>query len=196
MSMFGRKLSTKEQDIWITSDLHFWHKSILNFCRDTRPWGTLEEMHQGLINEWNSKVKPDDIIFSLGDFSFKGKEATEEILSQLNGKKVMVLGNHCKVLRNSIKKGEFGIIDIVDYLELRVDGVKICMSHFPITAWNQQGRGSIMFYGHVHGSFQGEGKTVDVGYDNWGEIINIKTAMDFCLDREIYCPDHHKIVEE
>ena len=194
MSMFGRKLNTQDQDIWITSDLHFWHKSILNFCQDTRPYGTLEDMHEALIADWNNKVKTSDIIFSLGDFSFKGKEATEQILSRLNGKKVMVLGNHDKVFRNGIKRGEFNIIDIVDYLELRVDGVKICMGHFPITCWNQQGRGSLMFYGHVHNSFQGQGKTVDVGWDKWGEIINIKQAIEFCQAREIYCPDHHKVV--
>lgn len=193
--MFGRKLSTKDQNIWITSDLHFWHKKIMEFCPVSRPWSGLEEMHEKLIYEWNSKVKPDDIIFSLGDFSFKGKEATEEILSQLNGQKVMVMGNHCKVFRNSIKKGTFGILDIVDYLELRIDGTKVCMSHFPMTSWSQQGRGSVMFYGHTHGSFQGKGRTVDVGYDNWGKILRIEEAIDYCLSRDIYCPDHHKVVE-
>ena len=179
MSMFGRKLNTLEQDIWITSDLHFWHKSILVFCKDTRPWGTLEEMHQALIDEWNSKVKPDDIIFSLGDFSFKGKEATEEILSKLNGKKVMILGNHDKVLRNSGKKGEFGIIDIVDYLELRVDGVKICMSHFPFLDWNRKQHQSVMLHGHLHGVkyHTNVGKIMDVGYDVEGKIFNIDEVL-------------------
>ncbi|AUR87511.1 calcineurin-like phosphoesterase [Vibrio phage 1.101.O._10N.261.45.C6] len=196
MSMFGRKLRTQEQDIWITSDLHFWHKNVMKFCPKTRPWSSIEEMHEALISEWNSKVKPDDIIFSLGDFSFKGREATEEILSQLNGQKVMIMGNHCKVFRNSIKNRTFGIVDIVDYLELRINGVKVCMSHFPMTSWNQQGRESVMFYGHCHGSFQGKGKTVDVGYDNWGKIIPIQEAIDFCLQRETYCPDHHKVVEK
>ena len=192
--MFNRRFNTQEQDIWITSDLHFWHTNIMNFCSKTRPWGSIEEMHSSLIAEWNYKVKEEDIVISLGDFSFKGKEGTEQILSQLNGEKVMVLGNHCKVFRNSIKKGEFGITDILDYLEIRVDGHKICMSHFPMTSWNQQGRGSLMFYGHVHGSFQGGGRTVDVGYDNWGKILNIKEAIDFCVNREVYCPDHHKVV--
>jgi calcineurin-like phosphoesterase family protein len=195
MSYFGRKLNTADQDIYITSDLHFWHKTILSFCNKTRPWGTLEEMHKDLVTEWNSKVKPNDIIFHLGDFSFKGKEATDEILSQLNGKKIMILGNHDKVLRNNIKVGEHDIEEICDYLELRIDGVKICMSHFPQSCWNQQGRESLMFHGHTHGSFQGQGKIVDVGYDSFGDIINIKQAIHYCQARPTFCPDHHKIVE-
>lgn len=192
--MFGRKLNTQDQDIWITSDLHFFHKGVLGFCPDTRPWEDLDQMHEALIDEWNTKVKPNDIIFHLGDFSFKGKEATEEILSQLNGKKVKILGNHDKVLRSSIKNNTFGIEFIGDYLELRIDGTKICMSHFPMTSWNQQGRTSLMLYGHCHGSFQGEGKTVDVGFDKWGKIMNIKNIIEFCNGREVYCPDHHKVV--
>lgn len=192
--MYGRKLNTQDQDIWITSDLHFWHKNVMKFCSDTRPWESIEEMHEALIDDWNNKVKQEDIIFHLGDFSFKGKEATEEILSKLNGKKVMVLGNHDKVLRSSIKNGTFDITDIVDYLEVKVDGTKICMSHFPMSSWNQQGRGSLMLHGHCHGSFQGEGKIVDVGWDNWGTVMNIKSVIDFCNEKEIYCPDHHKVI--
>lgn len=177
--MYGRKLNTQDQDIWITSDLHFWHKNVMKFCSDTRPWESIEDMHEALINDWNSKVKPDDIIFHLGDFSFKGKEATEEILSQLNGKKIMVLGNHDKVLRNSVKKGTFGIVDIVDYLEIKVDGVKICMSHFPFLDWNGKQNKSVMLHGHLHGTKSHEvGKIMDVGYDVEGKIFNISEVFN------------------
>ena len=34
------------------SDLHFWHTNILKF--DSRPWDTVEEMNQALIDIWNS----------------------------------------------------------------------------------------------------------------------------------------------
>jgi calcineurin-like phosphoesterase family protein len=170
---------------------HFFHKNILKFCNASRPYSSVEEMNEGLVEHWNSVVGEDDVVLHLGDFSFKGKEATEEILSQLNGNIVFVFGNHDKVLRSSIKG-----LTTYDYLEFRFNGVKVCCSHYPFVSWNQQGRGSVMLFGHVHGSYEGKGRSIDVGFDAHCEIIPLQEAIDFCLEKEIYCPDHHKIIEE
>lgn len=87
MIKFGQKLkSTDSRKYFVTSDLHFYHKRIMDFCPKTRPWNSLEEMHQHLIEYWNSKVSEDDVVFDLGDFSFGNKEQTSNILSQQNGK--------------------------------------------------------------------------------------------------------------
>lgn len=186
---FNQKLSSKDdREYYITSDLHFFHKGVLGFCPDTRPWKDVDEMNEALIDHWNSKVKPNDVIFSLGDFSFKAKEATQNIISQLNGNIVWVRGNHCYKVFNQMG------LPTYDYLEVRYDGIKVCMMHYPVAAWNQQGRDSVMLHGHTHGSYEGKGKTVDVGWDNWGKIITLKEAVDYCLTKETYCPDHHKIV--
>lgn len=188
---FNQKLSSSDdRNYLITSDLHFYHKGILNFCPDTRPWKDVDEMNQSLIEHWNNKVGENDVIFHLGDFSFKAKEATENIISQLNGNIVWIRGNHCYKVFSQMK------LDYYDYLEVRFDGVKVCMMHYPISCWNQQGRGSVMLHGHNHNSYQGQGRTVDVGWDNWGRIITLKEAVDYCLARETYCPDQHKIVEK
>ena len=187
--MMHRKLHTKDQDIWITSDIHFFHKGVLEFCKATRPWTSVEEMTEALIGEWNSKVKPTDIIFHLGDFSFKGKEATQGILDQLNGNIVFVLGNHDKVLRSSIKHKP-----TYDYLELRINGVKVIMSHYPMSSWNQQGGGSVMLHGHCHGSFVGGGRIADVGYDSMGSIVNLEGLLISMQEIEVCCADHHKIL--
>lgn len=189
--MYGRKLNTTDQDIWITSDLHFFHKGILGFCAETRPFEDVNDMIVKLMAEWNSKVKENDIIFHLGDFSFRGKEATQKLLNGLNGNIVFIYGNHDKVLRQSLD------VDGYDYLEVRIDGHKVCMSHFPMLSWNQQGRGSLMLHGHCHGSLpEQEGRILDVGYDSLGEIKNIKEVLDLLLSKEIYSPDQHKVVKE
>ena len=188
MIRFGNKIKTEEGGIkyFVTSDLHFWHKNILKFSPITRPYDTVEDMNEAIIDHWNSLVGIDDEVLHLGDLSFKGALPTEAILSRLNGNITFVLGNHDSVLRNKIPN-----IKGVDYLEFRFNGTKVCCSHFPMSSWNQQGYGSVMLYGHCHGSFQGEGRTVDVGFDNWGKIIPLQEAIDFCLARDIYCPDNH-----
>jgi calcineurin-like phosphoesterase family protein len=149
-------------------------------------------MNEGLISHWNSLVKEDDVVIHNGDFSFKGKEATEELLRRLNGNIVFLYGNHCKVLRSSI-----GGLTAYDYLEFKFNGTKVCLSHYPMTSFNQQGRGSVMLYGHTHGSFQAKGRSMDVGFDaNGGRILKLQEAIDMCLAKDIYCPDHHKIIKE
>lgn len=176
---------------FITSDLHFWHKNILKFSKEHRPFNSIEEMNEYLIDHWNSLVSPEDTIYSLGDFSFAGKEKTRAILDRLNGNKVFILGNHCYQMRSLY--AEYG--DVYDYKEVKHEGVKVVLHHYPIAAWNGQGRGSVMLHGHCHGSYQGEGRTVDVGYCNFGRIMPLSDAVEFCLARDIYVPDHHKAVE-
>lgn len=187
---FNQKLRSEDKrEYWITSDLHFYHKNIFNFCSETRPYDSLEEMHEALIADWNSKVKPEDVIFHLGDFSFAGKEKTQAIIDRLQGNIVWIRGNHDYKV--------FGQLDIptYDYLEIRYDGKKVCMMHYSLLAWNGQGRGSVMLHGHSHGGLKGNyGKIQDVGWDSVGEIITLKKAIELADSKEIFCPDHHKIV--
>lgn len=192
MINFGQKIRTENTDkkYWVTSDLHFWHKGVLGFCPDTRPWENVEEMNEGLINHWNSLVGVNDEVLFLGDFSFKAKDATLEILGQLNGNITFVYGNHDRVLRDQIKvKGH-------DYLEFRYNGTKVCAMHFHISNFNQQGRGAVMWFGHSHGSYQPEGRTMDCGWDAHGRILSMDEAIEICLAKPIHCNDHHKIVEQ
>ena len=88
--------------IFFTSDTHFDHKNILRFCN--RPWETVEEMNQGLIDNWNSVVGPDDIVFHLGDVSFGGNTNLTKYVLQVitirNYKKVFVI-NYLSIVVNS-----------------------------------------------------------------------------------------------
>ena len=51
-------------------------------------------MNQKLIENWNSVVGPNDLVFHLGDFAFGGAEIWNKTLPRLNGHKVLILGNH------------------------------------------------------------------------------------------------------
>lgn len=77
---------------FIISDTHFSHKNILLY--ENRPFRSIEDMDKQLINNWNSVVSKEDKIFHLGDVSFTNKENTHKIISQLNGHKTLIMGNH------------------------------------------------------------------------------------------------------
>lgn len=85
-------------NIWVTSDTHFNHKNILNFHDDegkrVRPFNSVEEMNEVLIERWNEVVKPGDKIYHLGDVFFGPKEWIENNWRKLNGKKRLIVGNH------------------------------------------------------------------------------------------------------
>ena len=71
-----------DQHIYFTSDMHFGHRNVIRFCN--RPFADEKEMAQGLIKNWNDKVKSNDFVFSLGDFSwFTGRHQVKKLVEQL-----------------------------------------------------------------------------------------------------------------
>ena len=75
------------------ADTHFRHGNILRF--DKRPWVSLEDMEQAMISRWNKRVNNNDDIYILGDFCWSGNaDVWAGILSQLNGRKYLITGNH------------------------------------------------------------------------------------------------------
>ena len=85
------KLETGK-NLFFISDLHFSHANIINLAN--RPFKDVLEMNKTLIENWNNTVSKSDTVFILGDFCFGQASVWEKLLRQLNGNKVLILGNH------------------------------------------------------------------------------------------------------
>jgi len=175
---------------YITSDLHFWHKNILKFSKEHRPFDTIEEMNNYIVNKINDTCTEDDTLYHLGDFSFAGKEKTRAVLDRIKCKIVFILGNHCYHMKSLYE--EYG--EVLMYKETKVNGVKTVLFHYPIATCNGQGRGSVHLHGHCHGSYEGLGRILEVGYCAHGRLLKIEEAVNMALEKEIYVPDHHAII--
>lgn len=121
-------------NIFFTSDTHFGHSKIIKYCPDSRGhFDDVDQMNQYLINQWNSVVNSNDIVYHLGDVAFAKAEIVKNIFNELNGKIILVPGNHDKKL---LKKQDFVncFDDIIcaSYLETKIDGEFVVMSHYPI----------------------------------------------------------------
>ena len=82
------------KDIWVISDTHWQHYNMINKFK-TRPFSTIEEMDEALMDNWNSVVKPGDKVYHLGDVTFGSKENyIKNIHNRLHGKKRLIVGNH------------------------------------------------------------------------------------------------------
>jgi calcineurin-like phosphoesterase family protein len=167
--------------IYITSDLHFGHKNILKFSPDVRGhYKDVDDMDRRMIEEWNDIVADQDLIYILGDVSFKGIGPTVEILQQLKGKKILIKGNHDY---KNCKYPQFMecFASTHDYLELRERDHKVLvtMFHYPINYWNECHHGAIHFYAHLHGGHSGleQYRALDVGYDATGKLLSDYYAL-------------------
>jgi len=181
--------------IWFTSDTHFNHGNIVQFCN--RPYEDLAEMTAALIENWNSCVKPGDVIYHLGDFALTwGKqhdELIDSLLTQLNGNKFLITGNHDRepVTRNP------RWTKVAPYHELTVDigGVKqpIVLCHYAMRVWNRSHYGAWMLHGHSHGTLRDlGGKILDVGVDCSGyRPVDIDTVAFIMQSRKISCDDSY-----
>lgn len=135
---------------FLTSDTHFFHSNVIKFC--DRPYGSMEEMNQQLIQNWNDVVGPFDHVWHLGDVSFGSVEDTENILYQLNGLKHLITGNHDRKGRCQKLDWSKHFVDQHDYYRLKVTvepsvTYKAVLCHFPFKSWE---RGYYNFHGHLH----------------------------------------------
>jgi calcineurin-like phosphoesterase family protein len=131
--------------IWIVSDTHFCHRRILEYEAANRPFKDRDEMNEELIRRWNEKVRDTDIVFHLGDFSFGNKNRIKDIVSRLNGRICLLLGNHDREQHYNWK--ELGFAKFIKHPFL-LDN-KFVFSHEPL---EEIPDGLVNIYGHVHGS--------------------------------------------
>jgi calcineurin-like phosphoesterase family protein len=82
---------------FLAADLHLGHNGVCKFLAPDgvsklRPWNTIEEMDEAIIEKWNSVVKPTDEAYILGDVVIN-RHALPSI-ARLNGRKHLIKGNH------------------------------------------------------------------------------------------------------
>ena len=181
------------ENVFFTSDTHFEHSNIINFC--SRPFKNTEEMDNAIIDNWNSCVGEDDIIFHLGDVSYHSSNNIQNILKRLNGTKYLILGNHdskyVKIYSKYFK-------EISYQMRINIDSWLLYLNHFPFLALsgtysnlNLEGQA----FGHVHYGPNSTGKDTerlkylfpnqyDVGVDNNNYTpISWKTLKSYLLEQ-------------
>jgi calcineurin-like phosphoesterase family protein len=132
-------------DIFFTSDTHFDHKRIIELCG--RPFDTVEQMNEALIENWNARIKPGDTVYHLGDFAFsKDRGRVSQLLGLLHGTKHLIQGNHDHEVVRKAK----GWNSIELRRNVKALPVLIVVDHYPIEIWHKRHYGSIHLFGHIH----------------------------------------------
>lgn len=129
--------------VFFIADTHFGHKNIIEY--ENRPFQSVEEMDNTLIDNWNKTVKKLEKVYMLGDFGLSNKQRIKEIVSILKGYKVLVLGNHDKCYSYSWWKTA-GFDEVIQYPVIYNEW--FILSHEPVYINSNMPYANI--YGHVH----------------------------------------------
>ncbi len=130
--------------IYLIADLHLGHSNILNFTNGdgskVRPFSSVEEMNQTIIQNWNRTVGKNDTVYVLGDVVINKKHL--HLVGELEGRKILVKGNHDEA-------------PIAHYTKYFSDIRGACqrrgyiLTHIPVHE-SQKGRFKGNIHGHLH----------------------------------------------
>ena len=155
----------------LTADTHFGHKSMLSARMPRpRPFETIEAHDEALVAAWNKAVRPNDIVWHLGDFAYKcGLEYAASIQVRLHGRIHLIRGNHDHGLGDCLQWA--GPVVDVQRIFVQDPGmtkrVALWASHYAHVTWPNAWHGDLHVFGHSHGSIRATSTSLDVGVDCW-----------------------------
>ena len=145
------------RNIFVISDTHFSHKRILQFTGADgnliRPGFTdPDHMNEVIIQNWNNTVKPEDVVYHLGDVAFALNKGTlANVMPRLMGRKRLILGNHDYEAKDYYPYFE----KVMSWRNFGTDMFKkpVVLTHFPLhsSAFEyRDGGNGINIHGHIH----------------------------------------------
>jgi calcineurin-like phosphoesterase family protein len=193
----GVNLRTKEN----SHDYHYKPKCLS--CADYGYVADVDDMNDGLIENWNSIIGKNDQVYCLGDFAFCDKNKTSELVRRLNGHIHWIYGNHDEHIRGAKGFASHNDIKVVKHM-LGGKKYSFFLCHYPCVSWRKSHEGAIHVHGHCHGTLPDDGVALrfDVGVDVWDyKPVNFNTIVELAEQRkksnlerfgmEIVPVDHH-----
>ena len=162
-----------QKHLWLTSDHHFFHRNIITY--QNRPFSSIEEMHEVMIENHNKCVKTNEVCYFVGDFSLGSFQDTQSVINRLNGNLVFIPGSHDYWIEEmndlsfdlpiSLNGNEIVIANSIH--EFRHYNKFIVLCHYAMRTWPKSHYGSYHFYGHSHGHIEDYGNSTDLSIERW-----------------------------
>lgn len=171
----------------------------MKYCN--RPFSSVREMDETIINNINALVLPDDTLYCLGDFIFKNAQRVPAYRDRINCKNIILIrGNHDPRKRGNPHPVLFKSFNSVhDMLQItdNYNGktIDIIMCHYAMRTWNKSHYGSISLYGHSHGTLFDDSNllSMDVGVDCHNfKPITLDQIMEHMAKKNLRPINDHK----
>jgi calcineurin-like phosphoesterase family protein len=146
----GMPVLTRPPD-WVISDTHFAHANIVTYCPWRSVWANcIDEHDHRLIAEWNRVVLPTDVVLHLGDFALCQVERLTAIRLSLNGRVILVRGNHDHSA-GAMRRCHMDWVG--SHLTIRVGDASWFCRHDPLKfTLDEAKRYRGLLHGHCHGN--------------------------------------------
>jgi calcineurin-like phosphoesterase family protein len=186
---------------WFTADLHFNHTNVIKYAnrpfRNAAGEPDVQMMNEALIERCNALVKPEDVLYILGDLALGPHPESISLVKRLNGKKHWVFGNHDKSLRKN--PAMLALFESAqDFTEIKITIPKssqsITLCHYAMKVWNKSHYGAWQLYGHSHNNLRDDPHALqlDVGVDAWGyKPVSFEQIRERMKDKRFVPIDHH-----
>jgi calcineurin-like phosphoesterase family protein len=132
--------------VWFWSDLHLFHANVIGYC--DRPFVDIQSMNETMLRNCLAQVLPEDIVIFGGDVAMGNVPATNELLHQIPGYKVLVVGNH-DMDRKTGKLLALAVDEYVPCIEFSAAGLDFFVSHYPMNEALLR-PGQVNIHGHIH----------------------------------------------
>lgn len=135
---------------FLISDTHFghtntWEKFTLEDGSPLRPFTSTEEMDETMVDNWNRVVRPQDTVYHLGDVVIARRHL--ETVKRLNGRKILIRGNH-----DIYKDKDYYGAGFEQIHGVRVFVDQFILSHIPLHPDCVGERFKRNVHGHLHGN--------------------------------------------
>lgn len=180
---------------FVISDHHLghtnsWEKFKLKDGSPLRPFTSTEEMNETMIERHNAKVKEQDTVYFLGDVVINKKYL--ELVKRMNGRKILIRGNH-----DIFKDEDYRKVGFEQIHGVRVFVAKFILSHIPLHPDCVTERFRVNVHGHLHANQVMRTRTNMVH----GYMTGLVTEPDpqylcVCVEQTDFTPLHFDEVEE
>lgn len=150
--------------IYFTADWHEAHENIIRYCG--RPFKNASHMIKTILRNYNNIVGEDDTVYFLGDLSMRSsiyERAIGQLVSKMNGRKHLILGNHDRL--KPFDYVDIGFLTVHTALEICPNGHDFVLVHDPVLSAIDRTRNFLC--GHVHELFKRQKNVLNVGVDVW-----------------------------
>lgn len=174
------KLRDGRRRLYFTSDWHVGHANVLHF--DQRPFKDLDHMHRVLINNHNACVGSEDICYFLGDMGFCKSEVLADVVAELQGTKVLILGNHDK---GATAMHRIGFDVVLHSATIEVAGELVTMTHCPLRGvWREDTT-------NMKGALPGEGWHKETKH----QLFSVPDYGQFHMHGHTHKPPEERILD-
>jgi calcineurin-like phosphoesterase family protein len=133
---------------FVISDTHFGQATAITKWRrpdgdPVRPFASVEEMDEVMVQRWNAVVRHGDTVYHLGDVAMSRPQL--KVLRRLNGRKILIRGNHdmCKLRTYAEYFSDVRAMKIYPEHGL-------VLTHIPIHPQSLTERWRLNIHGHLH----------------------------------------------